>query len=625
MNLIRILRQTRKQKGFSLIELLISFSILSLGIMAVFILMSKNVEYSRFSKDQILASQLAQEGIELLRNLKDNDTEFNDKYESGEYIIDKNKFEINTDPDIFKLYLKYEEGNKFYVHDKDDSEPSKFFRKVDLVVRNDTDGKKIIEERIMVSWNDKGLPSDPADCTLANKCLSVGSIAPDTNIVCTCTSADLVCQGDPVYYDNCEGQCGVGTKTDGECCASLVVKNQPVNITGVTLANANGIAVTNDLIFKPNLVATGGNIVYTDKDGLRPTPAPTSETVYVVHKFDDKNVVNLDSGACSITFEKPMDNVELLLVGGGGYGDFQAGAAGGFRLLNKSVTARTYNMIVGAGGANIMFAVPSDQVYHNNRNTIWDTGGSDQEVATGGGGGGSYSYVNGGSGSGGYAVQWNNGPEYVTPGTGNTPATAPSQGNNGGTSKFIGSGWMAFGAGGGGASSTGYQPFIDTSGNYNGGKGGDGISSSISGISTIYAAGGGGGTGRYNGGGPFIGGEGGSGGIGGKGHSWNSSVEPAVTTEKASGKPWTGSGGGGIDYGFSWGYDRFGGCGIIIIRYPYSEVLPTLTWGTGGAGTINADGTYTLTDSSGNKIDATLNYSGLPKTDQTDSITVECQ
>ncbi len=433
MNLIQIPKQKKKQKGFSLIELLISFAILSLGIMAVFILMSKNVEYSRFSKDQILASQLAQEAVELLRNIKDNDTEFNDTVEAGEYIIDKNKFEINTDPDIFKLYLKYEEGNKFYVHEKDDSEPTKFFRRVDLAVKNDTDGKKIIEERIMVSWNDKGLPSDPADCTLANKCLSVGSIAPDTNIVCTCTGVDLVCQGEPVYYDNCEGQCGVGTKTNGECC-----------------------------------VPSGGEVYYTNSSGLSPNPSEPYTDGYVVHKITaiGDSTINLCGGG----------SVDILVVGGGagGKGIFDGGVgAGGFvEKYGFDIDPGKYEVVVGDGGCGAGNCHASNNP-ENGKDSIFAKDTSYEIKALGGGVG------IGGSGGGGATN---------LPGFEGTPG----QGNSGGFGSMCGIYWAQ--GGGGGAGENGHNGATDCSNFSDGaGNGGNGKMSTISGEEKWYAGGGAGG------------------------------------------------------------------------------------------------------------------------------------
>jgi len=58
-------------KGFTLVELLVAISILSLSILAAFTAVSNNIKGSNFSQDQITAYYLADEGIEFIRNVRD--------------------------------------------------------------------------------------------------------------------------------------------------------------------------------------------------------------------------------------------------------------------------------------------------------------------------------------------------------------------------------------------------------------------------------------------------------------------------------------------------------------------------------------------------------------------------
>ncbi len=57
--------------GFTLVELLIAISILSLSILAAFTAVSNNLKGTNFSQDQVEAYYLADEGIEFIRNLRD--------------------------------------------------------------------------------------------------------------------------------------------------------------------------------------------------------------------------------------------------------------------------------------------------------------------------------------------------------------------------------------------------------------------------------------------------------------------------------------------------------------------------------------------------------------------------
>ncbi len=60
-----------QQKGFTLVETLVAISILVLGVTGAFSAAHNGLVSSMYSKDQITAFYLAQEGIEQVRNLRD--------------------------------------------------------------------------------------------------------------------------------------------------------------------------------------------------------------------------------------------------------------------------------------------------------------------------------------------------------------------------------------------------------------------------------------------------------------------------------------------------------------------------------------------------------------------------
>jgi hypothetical protein len=274
--------------------------------------------------------------------------------------------------------------------------------------------------------------------------------------------------------------------------------------------------------------AQGGNIVTTDG-------------TYVYHTFTS-------SGAFIPSEALTVDYLVVAGGGGGGYSQGGGGGAGGLRCTvgatggggslesALSLTAKSYSVIVGAGGAGST----SLQAYGaNGTNSIFSTITS---TSGGGGGTGGVTGQNGGSGGG----TGGNGPGG-TFGTGTL-----SQGNNGGTA--YNSGNYYGGGGGGGAGAVGGNGSSGA-----GGNGGNGVATSISGTSTTYAGGGGAGT--------FTGGTPGTGGTGGGGNAGNYSTGQAGFAATAN----TGSGGGGSSYGPSFpgsaGPGGNGGSGIVIIRY----------------------------------------------------------
>lgn len=241
--------------------------------------------------------------------------------------------------------------------------------------------------------------------------------------------------------------------------------------------------------------------------------------------------------------------LDMLLVAGGGAGNFGGGGAGGYREISSEVIQAgvPINVTVGAGGAKVFSAVYPG----SGQNSVFDT-----QTASGGGAGapgGNYSGDRTGNmgvagGSGGGAGQY-----FGTGGTGNIGGYTPVEGYRGGaTPSYL----QAYGgAGGGGAGQIGADGTGSSSG-----SGGAGRASSITGTS-IYRGGGGAGGGRQDY--PK-----GSAGIGGGG-SFNS---PGTAN--------TGGGGGGRGTDGLWG--ESGGSGVVIIKYPDTASL------TVGAGLVSS-------------------------------------
>jgi len=211
--------------------------------------------------------------------------------------------------------------------------------------------------------------------------------------------------------------------------------------------------------------------------------------------------------ASSTTWTVPVGvyKVDYLVVGGGGGGaNVEGGGAGGGGFVEGSLTVSpgtTYPITVGAGGA----------INSNGGNSVFSIvtayGGGQQRTDGGSGGGGGNTD---GSSNQGNSIQ-------------TSPAGGTGYGNRGGN-KVSGGGY----ANGGGGDAGGAGG--DASGFAQGGSGGPGRASSISGTSVTYA-GGGGGWGYYGSGGGAGGayGAGGSspGGVGGGGVVIISYANPA--------------------------------------------------------------------------------------------------
>lgn len=241
--------------------------------------------------------------------------------------------------------------------------------------------------------------------------------------------------------------------------------------------------------------------------------------------------------------------IDVLIVGGGGGGASRCGGgggAGGVIMKTISISTGNYPIILGKGGNGLQSNGSGEA---QNGYSSYAFG----EVALGGGYGSSTA-IGGSGGSGGGA-------------RGNTTSARssynPEQGKSGGGSKPQEESIRALGGGGGGYSQPGGSS--DKSDN-NISKGGDGFNAS-----KIFGT-------DFGDQGWFAGGGGGGGGsgdeyiaYGGKGGGGNGNS--GSTDDSTAGINNTGGGGGGGGFNDSVNYNgKNGGSGIVLIRYPISEI-----------------------------------------------------
>lgn len=72
-----------KNKGFSLLEVLVAIFIISIGITGAVSLVNYSISSVAVGKSQIIASNLAQEGIEIVRSIRDSNWLENAAWDSG--------------------------------------------------------------------------------------------------------------------------------------------------------------------------------------------------------------------------------------------------------------------------------------------------------------------------------------------------------------------------------------------------------------------------------------------------------------------------------------------------------------------------------------------------------------
>jgi len=135
--------------GFTILEITIVIFIIVMGMMGVLSLVNQNIQVEYVNKNMIIASQLSQEGLELVRNKRDINwlKEENWKYSSStafDIIQDKNYAidytgAINAEPDdISEVGTKlYKDSNGFYTNTSTDNTPTIFSRLITVDTESD--------------------------------------------------------------------------------------------------------------------------------------------------------------------------------------------------------------------------------------------------------------------------------------------------------------------------------------------------------------------------------------------------------------------------------------------------------------------------------------------------------
>ena len=151
--MINILHKNKRdlKTGFSLIESLVAISILIIGVLSAFILVIRSLSSTPLIQGRLIASNLGQEGIELIRQIRDtnfiNSRSWRTNLDSGEYQIDGlNKILEKFDASMF---LKFDDANLIYNYENGNNFPYFFQRKIIISNGNSANEMKL---NVIVTW-----------------------------------------------------------------------------------------------------------------------------------------------------------------------------------------------------------------------------------------------------------------------------------------------------------------------------------------------------------------------------------------------------------------------------------------------------------------------------------------
>ena len=142
----------RKNKGYILIEAIIAITIAVVGLLGIFALLSRSLSLNRVVSDRIVASYLAAEGIEIVKNLIDNNIlagkPWNAGIPNGTYEVDYMDTGLRPDSSRF-INLNSETGAYGYA------ELVPTLMKRVITIRNSSDGE-VITVGSRVNWTTRG-------------------------------------------------------------------------------------------------------------------------------------------------------------------------------------------------------------------------------------------------------------------------------------------------------------------------------------------------------------------------------------------------------------------------------------------------------------------------------------
>jgi len=139
--------------GFTLLEVLVALSVLIMGLLASVSLLTKTSSLNTVISDRLIASHLAQEGVELVRNLIDNNILagriWNSGLSIGDYQIDYNDNSLQNFTDT---PLKFDGS----LYSYDFGQPTKFKRKIRIFYN----GNDEMVVQSIVTWQSHRIKGD---------------------------------------------------------------------------------------------------------------------------------------------------------------------------------------------------------------------------------------------------------------------------------------------------------------------------------------------------------------------------------------------------------------------------------------------------------------------------------
>lgn len=152
------MKKIREKAAFTLIEIIVVLFIISMGLVGILSLIVQNIQAQDYNRGNLIAYQLSQEGIELIRRVRDtnwrNSVLFYENLADGlttpkTFIMD---YDDNLPVEASEAAILRIDDEGFYAHSPDTWEASEFSRLIEVELV-DSDHLRVISS---VFWVDRG-------------------------------------------------------------------------------------------------------------------------------------------------------------------------------------------------------------------------------------------------------------------------------------------------------------------------------------------------------------------------------------------------------------------------------------------------------------------------------------
>lgn len=142
--------KTKNDSGFTLLELMTVVFVVAIGLLAVYAVSSNIIVYTNLSLSRLTASYLAQEGIEIVRNIRDTNwletSDWTSGLAVGDWEADYNDGSLSNN---LNRYLNIESASGFYGYGA--GTQTKFKRKITI-----TPDGEALKVSVLVQWQERG-------------------------------------------------------------------------------------------------------------------------------------------------------------------------------------------------------------------------------------------------------------------------------------------------------------------------------------------------------------------------------------------------------------------------------------------------------------------------------------